>query len=218
VKDYATWTHTRADVIEPGELFVRRCLGAGARINFSSAVMRRTCILGERWDPADGRPSDLGAFMRIARRGDVGYIDTPLTAVRRHAASDTVQAGTMVLGDQGGYRPDFEVIRAVQAVKARYLADYGSEVRDLRAAQSASRRWARRNLTDVVRRRTAANRRASTVASLLRDATRIEPTVLVSREAVRLALDLVTGTAGSISHRVAERADMEVTNRNEQVG
>jgi glycosyltransferase involved in cell wall biosynthesis len=218
VKDYATWTHTRADVIEPGELFVRRCLGAGARINFSSAVMRRTCILGERWDPADGRPSDLGAFMRIARRGDIGYIDTPLTAVRRHAASDTVQAGTMVLGEQGGYRPDFEVIRAVQAVKARYLADYGSEVCDLREVQAASRRWARRNLTDVVRRRTETDRSARTVVSLLRDAARIEPSVLVSREAVRLAINLVTTPPDSISHRVAERADMDVTNRNEEVG
>jgi glycosyltransferase involved in cell wall biosynthesis len=218
VKEYATWTHARADVIEPGALFVERCLGAGARVNFSSAVMRRTCILGERWDPADGRPSDLGAFMRIARRGDVGYIDTPLTAVRRHAASDTVQAGTMVLGDQGGYRPDFEVIRAVQAVKARYLADYGTEVRDLRAARAASRRWARRNLTDVVRRRTASDQRPRTIVTLLRDAARIEPTVLASREVVRLALDLASGATGSISHRVSERADMEVTNRNGHVG
>ncbi len=197
VKEYATWTHTRADVIEPGDLFIRRCIGAGARINFSSAVMRRTCILGERWDPADGRPSDLGAFMRIARRGDVGYIDTPLTAVRRHAASDTVQAGAMVLGEQGGYRPDFEVIRAVQAVKRRYLADYAAELDDVPALRRASRRWARRNLADVVRRRAETGPSPSRIGGLMAAAARIEPTVLASRETVRLALDL----AGSITSR-----------------
>ncbi|MCU1429548.1 MAG: glycosyl transferase family 2 [Actinomycetia bacterium] len=204
VKQYATWTHTRADIIEPGDLFVRRCLGAGARINFSSAVMRRTCILGERWDPADGRPSDLGAFMRIARRGDVGYIDTPLTAIRRHAGSDTVQAGTMVLGEEGGYRPDFEVVRAVQAVKERFLADYAADFDDLAALRRASRRWARRNLTDVVRRKATADPSPARVGALLLDAARIEPTVLASREVVRLAIDL----AGTItSRKLRARAD-----------
>jgi glycosyltransferase involved in cell wall biosynthesis len=189
-KDYATWTHARADVIEPGDVFIRRCLCAGARVNFSSAVMRRTAVLGERWDPADGRPSDLGAFMRIALRGDVGYLDTPLTAIRRHDASDTVQSGSMVLGGQGGYRPDFEVVRAVQAAKRRFLADYASELRDVPRLRAGSRRWARRNLTDVVRRRAGNDTSAREVVRLLVDAARIEPTVLASRELVRLAIDL----------------------------
>ncbi len=202
MKAYATWTHSRADVIEPGEVFIRRCLCAGARINFSSAVMRRTAVLGERWDPADGRPCDLGAFMRIALRGDVAYLDTPLTAIRRHAASDTVQSGSMVLGDQGGYRPDFEVVRAVQAAKRRFLADYGGGLRDVARLRAGSRRWARRNLTDVVRRRAGKDASPREVASLLAEAARIEPTVLASRETVRLALDLVrervaAGASGS---------------------
>jgi glycosyltransferase involved in cell wall biosynthesis len=200
-KAYATWTHARADVIEPGEVFIRRCLCAGARINFSSAVMRRTTVLGERWDPADGRPSDLGAFMRIALRGDIGYLDTPLTAIRRHDASDTVQSGSMVLGEEGGYRPDFEVVRAVQAAKRRFLADYGAQLRDVPELRAGSRKWARRNLTDVVRRRAGTDANPRQVAQLLLDAARIEPTVLASRELVRLALDLarqpaVAGASG----------------------
>jgi hypothetical protein len=199
-KAYATWTHARADVIEPGEVFIRRCLCAGARVNFSSAVMRRSAVLGERWDPADGRPSDLGAFMRIALRGDVGYLDTPLTAIRRHDASDTVQSGSMVLGDQGGYRPDFEVVRAVQAAKRRFLADYGSQLRDVGTLRAGSRRWARRNLTDVVRRRAGKDVTLRETAGLLLEAVRIEPTVLASRELVRLAPHLarqrVVGASG----------------------
>jgi glycosyltransferase involved in cell wall biosynthesis len=186
-KDYATWTHTRADVIEPGELFIRRSLGAGARINHSSAVLRRESVLGERFDPADGRPCDLGFYLRVARRGDVGYLDTPLVAVRRHAGSDTVQAGTQVLGT-GGYQPDFEVIRSVQAVKRRFLAEHSNELRDRDEVEAASRRWARRNLAEVIRRRLDADGSLRALPSLLRAAAAIEPSILASRELARVGL------------------------------
>jgi hypothetical protein len=189
-KEYSTWTHTRADVVEPGELFIQRSLGAGSRINHSSAVVRREMVLGERFDPADGRPCDLGFFLRVARHGDVGYLDTPLTAIRRHAGSDTVQAGTQVLDSAGGYRPDFEVIRSVQAAKRRFLADYGNEVRDREKVEAASRRWARRNLADVIRRRTAVDGSAQALPALLKEAAAIEPTLLASRELVKLTLEL----------------------------
>jgi glycosyltransferase involved in cell wall biosynthesis len=189
-KDYSTWTHTRADVIEPGELFIQRSLSAGSRINHSSAVLRREMVLGERFDPADGRPCDLGFFLRVARHGDVGYLDEPLTAIRRHAGSDTVQAGTQVLDQEGGYRPDFEVIRSVQAAKRRFLADYGDEVRDRDRVEAASRRWARRNLADVVRRRVRADGSTQELPALLKEAAAIEPTLLASRELVKLGLDL----------------------------
>jgi glycosyltransferase involved in cell wall biosynthesis len=188
-KEYSTWTHTRADVIEPGELFIRRSLSAGARINHSSAVVRREMVLGERFDPVDGRPCDLGFFLRVARHGDVGYLDTPLAAIRRHAGSDTVQAGTQVL-DGGGYRPDFEVIRSVQAVKRRFLADYGHELQDRAAIEAASRRWARRNLSDVVRRRLSVGGSTQALPALLKEAAAIEPTLLASRELVKLTLEL----------------------------
>lgn len=186
-KDFATWTHTRADVVEPGELFVRRSLSAGARINHSSAVIRRESAIGLTFDPADGRPCDLGFFLRLARRGDVGYIDTPLTAIRRHAGSDTVQAGTQVLGS-GGYQPDFEIVRAVQAVKARYLYEYGDELRDRRDVEAASRRWARRNLAEVIRRRLAADGSARELPQLLRAAAAVEPSILASRELAKVAV------------------------------
>jgi glycosyltransferase involved in cell wall biosynthesis len=189
-KDYATWTHTRADVVEPGELFIRRSLGAGARINYSSAVLRRESVIGERFDPADGRPCDVGFYLRVARRGDVGYLDTPLVAVRRHAASDTVVAGTMVLGTDR-YRPDFEVVRSVQAVKKRFLAEYGHEIRDRGEVEAASRRWARRNLAEVIARRLEADGSARELPSLLRAAAAIEPTILASRELAKLTLDRV---------------------------
>jgi glycosyltransferase involved in cell wall biosynthesis len=184
-KEYATWTHSRADVIEPGELFVQRSLSAGARINHSSAVLRRDKVLGERFDPADGRPCDLGFFLHVARRGDVGYIDTPLVEVRRHAASDTVQAGTQVLG-AGGYQPDFEVIRSVQAVKRRFLAQHGGEVRDRSSIEAASRRWARRNLAEVITRRLRADGSARPLPGLLREAAAIEPSILASRQLAKL--------------------------------
>jgi hypothetical protein len=189
-KEYATWTHTRADVVEPGELFIRRSLSAGARINHSSAVMRRESVLGERFDPADGRPCDLGFFLRVARRGDIAYLDTPLTAIRRHAGSDTVQAGTMVLG-ASGYEPDFEIVRAVQAVKRRFLAEYGDELRDRKEIEAASRRWARRNLAEVIRRRLARDASTRDLAALVRDAARVEPTILSSRELAKLTLERV---------------------------
>jgi glycosyltransferase involved in cell wall biosynthesis len=189
-KQYATWTHARADVIEPGDRFISRSLRAGARVNHSSAVLRRESVLGERFDPADGRPCDVGFYLRVARRGDIGYLDTPLTAIRRHAGSDTVQAGTMVMGS-GGYAPDFEIVRAVQAVKRRFLFEYGHELRDRKAIEAASRRWARRNLAEVIRRRLGPDASPRALADLVRAAARIEPTILGSRELAKLTFERV---------------------------
>jgi hypothetical protein len=96
----------------------------------------------------------------------------------------------MVLG-ASGYEPDFEIVRAVQAVKRRFLAEYGDELRDRKEIEAASRRWARRNLAEVIRRRLARDASTRDLAALVRDAARVEPTILSSRELAKLTLERV---------------------------
>jgi glycosyltransferase involved in cell wall biosynthesis len=195
VVPWANWSRLRDDTIEPGPEFIRLCVIRGARVNHSSAVLRRAAVDGESFDPADGRPCDYGFFMRVARRGSVGFLADALTAVRRHEGSDTVQAGTMVL-DDGVYKPDFEVIRGVRHARDRFLARYGDELVDASRTRAEARQWVRRDLAGVVLRRTEPRRGPVATVKLLARAARIEPSLLVSREGARVVAGSLAGERG----------------------
>jgi hypothetical protein len=54
--------------------------------------------------------------------------------------------------------------------------------------KAASRRWARRNLADVIRRRLDADGSMHALPALVREAAAIEPTIVASRELAKALL------------------------------
>lgn len=200
IKEWANWARLPVDTIETGPEFIRRCLVGGARVNHSSAVIRRSLSRGEQFDPADGRPCDFGFFLRVARRGEVGYLAEPLTAIRRHADSDTVRAGTMQLGADG-YEANFELVRSVQAAKRRFISEHGAEIADRRAVLAGSRAWSRGTLANAVRHRTEPERHLWETVRLLVAASTVEPTMAVSRDALRVIGGSLVGRRGRALYR-----------------
>jgi glycosyltransferase involved in cell wall biosynthesis len=155
IKPWATWCGLRGDAVESGEEFIARSMDAGCRIDFSSAVIRRTMVVGEQFREADGPPCDMGLWLRVARRGSVGYIADPLVSVRRHGASSTLADGTYDM-NATLYQPTFEGVARVQTVKRLFLDEFGAELSNARNLRARARRSGHRRMLAV-----AANRNTS---------------------------------------------------------
>ena len=81
------WARLTEDTLEPGESFVRRSLSFGGMVCVSSVMLRSDLVADERFDAADGPYADLALWLRVANRGDVGFLPDPLSGLRVHAGS-----------------------------------------------------------------------------------------------------------------------------------
>jgi glycosyltransferase involved in cell wall biosynthesis len=187
IQSWATWCGLRDDAIESGEEYIARSMDAGCRIDFSSAVIRRTMVVGEQFREADGPPCDMGLWLRVARRGSVGYIVDPLVSVRRHGASSTLADGTYDM-NAALYQPTFEGVARVQKVKRQFLDEFGGELPNARNLRARARRSGHRRMLSV-----AANRNASgTLGGLveqLRGAAHADPGLITDPRTLKLCLE-----------------------------
>jgi glycosyltransferase involved in cell wall biosynthesis len=183
----------RTDAIESGATVVRRLLTGDYWINPAVAVIRRSVIGDERFDPSDGIVNDLGICLRVARRcREVAYIADPLAAAGVLAHGNATKDGVYDF-DSGEFYETFEAVRQAQRVKERFLAQFGHDFSDREEIRSASRRWARRQMLKRLKRRRSASDSPGAALRLFRDAARAEPGILLTRGG---ALFLIKGVAG----------------------
>jgi glycosyltransferase involved in cell wall biosynthesis len=81
------WSRLDGDTLEPGESFVRRSLALGGIVCVSSVMMRSDLVAEEKFDADDGPYADIGLWLRIGARSDVGFLIAPLSGYLVHASS-----------------------------------------------------------------------------------------------------------------------------------
>ena len=141
VVERTNWCGLDGDTIEDGPEFIARSFAGGCRVNLSSAVVRRNVVAGLAFAEEEGTAADMGVWLRIALRGSVGYIDSPLTAVRRHPDSDSVRSGAYRLETASYRRRGDAAVVAGRLVKNRFLDAHGSELDDLAKHRRLARAW-----------------------------------------------------------------------------
>jgi glycosyltransferase involved in cell wall biosynthesis len=206
VKDVMNWSQARDDMIEPGQLFIRRSMTYECRINMSAAVMRRSAVTDERFDEADGLAPDFGLWLRIALGADVALIAEPLTALRIHEGRESVRAGiNVVKGDS--HVSVFRRVALAQQVIGRFLDGAGYGPREARELRRVSREGAREELLRAVKTGSLPKRSPIVTLRLLYEAARIEPRVLRSSEAGRALVASLLGRRGrELVRRLLNRA------------
>jgi hypothetical protein len=81
------WARLAEDTVEPGPSFVRRSIALGGLVCVSSVMLRSEHVAGERFDADDGPYADMALWLRVATRGDIGFIPDPLSGLRVHPES-----------------------------------------------------------------------------------------------------------------------------------
>jgi hypothetical protein len=191
VKEWATWCRIREDAVETGDVFIERSIDTACRVDFSAAVMRRSAVADEEFREADGAPCDMALWLRIARRGSMGYLSEPLVRVRVHESATTADGTYDIVGAQ--YRATYKGVAGVQRVKTSFLAEFGAEFPDARALRSRARSSGRHALLSVVRARTAPGYHPREVAREMRAAARVDPGVVVTPASVKFVVGSMFG-------------------------
>lgn len=202
IKENVNWFGADRTTIESGEVFIRKSMGGGNRINMTSAMFRRSAIQGLAFDQEDGIGTDLGFWLRVARRSDIAFVAEPLTLWRYHQGSTSKREGLHGAGAEMDLLT-MEQIRILQDVKQRFLREHGYEGETRRDFERRAHRWARRELLNSITRRTRPARQFSETWPLFRDAARIEPSLWRSPKSARvLAASLAGRRARQLTNRL----------------
>ncbi|MEO5574600.1 MAG: glycosyltransferase family 2 protein [Gaiellaceae bacterium] len=179
------WSLAEADWELDGPTFIRRSLAAGVFFHISTALLRRSYVVDEEFEPVGGY-CDLGVWLRVASRGGrIGYVHEPLSAIREHASSLSAEQGLHVRRDAGADDGEvdtqtIEQVRQMQLVRRRFLDREGAELPDRNGLWAASRRDARRRLARVIVKDAVFQGSFRRTLERLREARSLEPRIAVS--------------------------------------
>lgn len=196
------WLQGPVEEVECGAVYIERMLRSRNRTCLPTVVMRRSALQGLVFDERDGAPADAGLFMRIALQWDVGYVDRSLAVCRVHPAAQTARlTSTHVEGDE--YRPTLAAVRDMRRTKERFLAEHGNELSIRRS--SSPRRWERQAAVAIVADTALKEGTGATAWSLLLEAVRHDPRILLTPRCVGLILAMLGGVRGISLYRSAAR-------------
>lgn len=80
-----------ADTVESGDEFIARCMRLGNHVISQTVMMRRDLVPSVPFDPDDGPVADFTLWLKLATKGDVGYICEPAVNYRVHGGSDSAR-------------------------------------------------------------------------------------------------------------------------------
>jgi glycosyltransferase involved in cell wall biosynthesis len=89
------WTYATEDTVQPGLEYIGESIAKGGITCVSSVMLRSDLVADESFVVADGPYCDLGLWLRVALRGDVGFLTAPLSAYRVHPSSASSGFQTM---------------------------------------------------------------------------------------------------------------------------
>lgn len=81
------WAQAESDFVQPGFEFIGKSIAQGGIVCVSSVMLRSSLVADEAFIADDGPYCDLALWLRVAARGDVGFLAAPLSAYRVHAGS-----------------------------------------------------------------------------------------------------------------------------------
>jgi glycosyltransferase involved in cell wall biosynthesis len=200
LSDSVDWWKSEADV-ESGAEFIRGMLERGVRVDMSSWLVRRDAVRDLRFESSEGLAADFGFLLRVALRGAVVYVRETLTATRRHGGALSVIGEARVLPG-GHYAPSFAYTLSCRSAADRFLRAHGRDLPDAAALDRASREWARRELSRVVRVQAGDEPRIRPTLRLAARAAAADSRVLLTK---RVALTLGWAALGRGGRRVARR-------------
>jgi len=198
LRERVFWGPWEGDAIEEEEVFIRRSMSTGTRVNMSSALIRRETLANNSFREEEGVACDVGFWLRLATTGDVAFVPEPLSALRVHPGALSVVEG---INDEHR-RPVMKEVRVAQAVKKRYLAEYHHRPKERRELKEPARSWARQELFNIVVRTTLPRRAFLPTMKALAQAVRIEPSLLIVPKTYRLFGASLVGRRG---RRIARR-------------
>ncbi len=81
------WSRLSEAKAEPGQSFILRSIAIGGIVCVSSVLLRSDMVTDEVFDGNDGPYADLALWLRLASRGEVGFLPEPLSGLRIHVGS-----------------------------------------------------------------------------------------------------------------------------------
>jgi glycosyltransferase involved in cell wall biosynthesis len=115
------WARLTEDTVEPGPSFIRRSIALGGLVCVSSVMLRGEHVAGERFDAGDGPYADMALWLRVAKRGDVGFIPEALSGLRVHQASASSGFRTVRVS-RGRHRLTSSHADALRQAHGRFVA------------------------------------------------------------------------------------------------
>jgi glycosyltransferase involved in cell wall biosynthesis len=91
------WARLSEDTLEPGPAFIHRSLALGGLVCVSSVMLRSSLVEQEKFDADDGPYADMALWLRVASRGDVGFLPDALSGLRVHSSSASSAFRTVVV-------------------------------------------------------------------------------------------------------------------------
>lgn len=200
----ARWNGLSAHKVEPGDEFIRRGIEAGhSRMDMSTALMRRSAIPTDGFDPVDLAACDVGLSLRLALNWDVAFVDRTLGATRVHDETFSAEHGEL---RNGHHVLGPELIARTRELKLELLRDNESRFPDRRRLRRQARRAARSELLVRTWALTVPERRRAPTIRLLGEAVRTEAAVALWPAFWRLlAASLMGPTLVSHLRRMARR-------------
>ena len=188
IRPEVNWSLAEGDWELEGHTFVRRSLTSGVFFHISTALLRRSVVADEEFEPVGGY-NDLAVWLRVASRGArFAYIHAPLSAIREHASSASAQQGLHELRGAAAEQAEssvvntetFEQVKQMQFVRKQFLEHAGAQFPDRAKLWAAARRDARKRLARVIVKDALAHHSLRRTLGRLREASRIEPRITVS--------------------------------------
>jgi glycosyltransferase involved in cell wall biosynthesis len=185
------WTHgLTASESEDSETFIRRSMLHSCRVCASTALMRAEAVPTGGMREADFPAIDLGMWLRMAAGGwSFAFVDATLGAYRIHGASHSAAFGRP---SGAGYLNEMSMLDRLASVKRSFVEEYVTDPKAAAALKRLVRRSTRLELVRRVRTSVPDRRRVSTFRGLA-TAAALSPSVVVEREAWRLAAGSVLG-------------------------
>jgi glycosyltransferase involved in cell wall biosynthesis len=175
------------DFEEGSRAAVRRiCEGYGSPQHVSSVLARREAVAGDGFLEEDGGPDDVALYMRMATRGSVGYLAEPLTVTR--PVQGWSSTNSYLALRNGRFYTTMNAAAAGKRMRRRFIATQPLGLLDRLVLGSITRGWTRRQLISYIRQHAPHLWPPSASLPLLREALRIEPTLLLTPRAALLAL------------------------------
>lgn len=146
----------------------------------ATALMRRSCVQTLDFRAVDEPPTDTMFWMRVALHGSFVYDPHP-SACMRVTPGYTTESGLGVIDESGGFQATFTSVRGLQAVFSRFRREHAGELPvwlrwRLRLEETRTRH---RMLERIIRAHAPGLGPSDRVRSLLAEAARIDPTVVI---------------------------------------
>jgi glycosyltransferase involved in cell wall biosynthesis len=190
----ANWDGSPVDVIRPEHEFIARTFGDGRRSHVSASLYRRAAIERATMNERDAEVIELALSLRCALNGQVAFISDPLGTIRYHAQQNAVHTGVADAAD--AFERTFAQIALFKEGTDRFVDLFANRLPEPDRLRADAHRWIRFELRRQIVRRLPAHPAPGIASSLLREAARVDRTLLRDPRSLWVVANASLGTRG----------------------